>query len=514
MLPHATHPWTLEEAGHLVRRAGFGGAPGEILKIFELGREQAVECLLEQAKDPEPVSLPAWAQPETMREDRRKWWAEQRARRQAEREMTPAAREASRRESQQQLRREHRRRMVDLAGWWLDLMIRSEAPLREKMVLFLHDHFATSARKVRQPLLMFEQNQRFRRHALGDFRQLTREMTTDPALMLYLDAQTSRKGKPNENFARELMELFVLGEGHYSEQDIREAARAFTGYKVNRLTGEVTHVRRHWDEGGKTILGRSGRFDGEAVVDLLFEHPAAASHLVAKLWSYFVEDDPPPVVVRELAATFRHSGFRLEAVLREIFLSRAFYDSTVRRNQIKSPVQFLVQLCRQLEVRDLPQGYTRGVLRELGQELFHPPNVAGWDWGRGWINTNTLLNRYNVAGVVTQGALNHGGEDGASMAMMSPGDRPAQQMLARVIKRSMQRWQGPDYERLAPRDRRADPEGLVDALMQRFFQSRLTPKQRAAFVDYARTKQGVVFTDREVAELCHLMMSTPHYQLT
>jgi uncharacterized protein (DUF1800 family) len=359
---------------------------------------------------------------------------------------------------------------------------------------------------------MIRQNDLFRRHAFGDFRQLTHAILRDPAMMLFLDTQTSKKGRPNENFAREVMELFTLGEGNYTEQDIREAARAFTGYQLNRRTGEVIHNRRQWDEGKKTVFGKTGNFDGDGVIDLLFEQPAAATCLPSKLWAYFVEDEPPAAVVKELGKTFRANGFRIEPVLREIFLSNAFYDPSVIRNQIKSPVQFLVQMCRELEIADLPSAYALDCGRQLGQVLFVPPNVAGWDWGRAWINTNTLLSRYNIAGAVTKGAIDAPGTDPRSDddMMMSGEERP---MLARLIKGSMKRWQGPDYEAIAPRPLREDPEKLVDSLIARFFGGDLGKKQRAAFVDYAVAKKGAVFTNHEVAELCHLMMSTPHYQL-
>ena len=516
MLPRAKNDWTLEEAAHLVRRAGFGASPAEIRKIHELGREAAVDSLLEPDESFSDVVLPAWAEPEKVAEQRRERAAKMRESRLAQRDMTPEERAKARQQIQREVRREQQQNLVSAGGWWFERMMQSRAPLREKVVIFLHDHFATSAQKVKQPVLMLQQNQLFREHAFGDFRALTHKIATDPAMMLYLDTQTSKKGQPNENFAREVMELFTLGEGNYTEQDIKEAARAFTGYQVNRLTGEVSHNKRQWDGGTKSVLGKSGKFDGPQIIDLLFEQDAAASYIPSKLWSFFAEDEPPRAVVKDLAATFKASGFQLMPVLRDIFLSRAFYDGTVIRNQIKSPVQFIVQMCRELEIDDMPNGYVLMAQRELGQQLFYPPNVAGWDWGRAWINTNTLLSRYNTAGVVTQGAVNADGvedEGGSMMEMAAAGGSPAQKMLGRLVKRSMGRWQGPDYESIAPRELRKDPEQLVDSLVDRLFQADLGKKQKAAFVDYAKSKQGVVFTNHEVAELCHLMMSTPHYQL-
>lgn len=511
MLPKAKKDWTIEEAAHLVKRAAFGGSPAQIAAIHAMGREAAVDCLLSPDEPDEAFPLPSWADPETAREEAREFLADRREMMAGAAGTSAEEQEKTKLQFRRQVQRRNRQRTTELGGWWFNRIVRTNAPLREKMVIFWHDHFATSMQKVRQPVLMMRQNELFRQHAFGDFRQLTHGILRDPAMMLYLDTQTSKKGKPNENFAREVMELFTLGEGHYTEQDIREAARAFTGYQLRRGRGEVVHNRRQWDAGQKTVLGKTGDFDGDEVIDLLFEQDAAASYLSSKLWSYFVEDEPPAAVVGELAKTFRANGFRIEPVLREIFLSNAFYDATVIRNQIKSPVQFLVQMCRELEIDDLPSGYALECGRQLGQVLFFPPNVAGWDWGRAWINTNTLLSRYNIAGAVTKGAVDAPGTDsGGDEMMMEDGERP---MLARVIKGSMKRWQGPDYEKIAPRSLRDDPAKLVDSLIARFFQGDPGSKQRAAFVEYAVAKKGVVFTNHEVAELCHLMMSTPHYQL-
>jgi len=516
MLPKAKKDWTIEEAAHLARRAGFGASPAELAEIHAMGREAAVDRLLEPDESAEAFPLPAWAEPATARAEQQERFEQLREMRRASRDLSPEAAERKRRQFARQRRRQDQQRTIESGNWWFDRLLRTRAPLREKMVIFWHDHFATSVQKVRLPVLMLWQNERFREHAFGDFRALTHAMLRDPAMMVYLDTQTSKKGKPNENFAREVMELFTLGEGNYGEEDVREAARAFTGYALNRRTGRVDHNRRQWDPGPKTIFGRSGDFDGDGVIDLLFEQPAAAEYLPTKLWQYFVADEVAPVVVRHLSETFRRSGFRIEPVLREMFLSNLFYDPTIRRNQIKSPVQFLVQMCRELELDSLPRGYALVAQQQLGQVLFRPPNVAGWDWGKGWINTNTLLSRYNIAGFVTKGAEGpsmDGGEDEAMMMEMVRSAGAGGGMAARGMVRSARDWVGPDYEALAPRPLREDPARLVDALIARLFQEDPGRKQREAFVDFATEQKGAVFTNHEVAELCHLMMSTPHYQL-
>jgi len=513
MLAQAKDEWTVVEAAHLMRRAGFGGSPEEIQRVHQMGREAAVEAFLNPREPLDAFPLPAWADPKTAFVAMRENFAERRkARMAAERDKSEAAQKEFRMQ-QQEAQRESRRQGFEGQGWWFGRLMHSQAPLREKMVLFWHDHFATSIQKVKQPALLLKQNQLFREHAFGDFKALTHAMLRDPAMMLYLDTQASVKGKPNENFAREVMELFTLGEGNYSENDIKEAARAFTGYRFDRREGEVVHVRFQWDGGEKTVFGKTGNFNGDQVIDLLFEQEAASEYLPKKLWKYFVEDEAPEPIVKRLAETFRESGFKVESVLREIFSSRAFYDSTVVRNQIKSPIQFLIQMSRELELDELAAGHVTAAQVQLGQVLFLPPNVAGWDWGKAWINTNTLLSRYNIAGIVTKGAESvdeqEAGGDDMMMEMAKQGNGP----MARMMARGTQSWKGPDYEKLAPRALREDPERLVDSLIARLFQAELGSKQRAIFVDYAKAKKGAIFTNHEVAELCHLMMSTPHYQL-
>lgn len=507
MLPQADpSSWTVYEAAHLLNRAGFGGNPDEIRAFHALGRVAAVDSLLGADGDGD-LPPPEWAEPARVLADAKARFAERRELQMKLRGLPPAEAEKLRRESGQAAQREERRHAVEAQAWWFDRMASTSAPLREKMTLFWHDHFATSIQKVRQPGLMVAQNELFRRHALGSFRDLTQAVLLDPAMMLYLDTQNSRKGKPNENFAREVMELFTLGEGNYTEEDIREAARAFTGYQLNRFTGGVTHARRQWDDGSKTIFGKTGAFDGKAVIDLLFEQPAAAPFISRKIWEFFVYEKPSSPAVDALAATLRKADFRIAPLLREIFLSQEFYSESAIRSQIKSPVQFLVQLLKQLEIARPPAGFPITAQQQLGQVLFLPPNVAGWDWGQAWINTNTLLTRYNLAGFITKGA----GTEPRGLAMDGGGGK--NKLVANAVRRASLSWTGPDYEKIAPRPLRDDPAKLVDSLVFRFFHGPVPEKARASFVEYATSKKGAVFTNKETAELCHLMLSTPYYQL-
>lgn len=504
MLPKAQGTWSWQEAAHLLNRAGFGGNPEEVMRWHQLGREKAVEKLLTERAKPEEIPALEWADPEKIRQEAREKMLAIREQRAASRDLTPEQAERKRREVRQKFQQEERRRGLELQQWWLDRMRFSANPLQEKMALFWHDHFATSVQKVRQPYLLWKQNQTFRENALGNFHQLTKLISRDAAMMLYLDLPGSKKGKPNENFAREVMELFTLGPGSYTEQDIREAARAFTGYEVNRLTGGVTHRKKMWDESEKTFLGQKGAFDGEGIIDVIFQKKQPAHFLAQKLWEYFAYENPPVQAVEALADTLQKADYELVPLLREIFLSKEFYAPHCMANQIKSPIAYYLQLLKQLEITESTPVYSLTVQTQLGQVLFAPPNVAGWDWGKAWINTNTLLTRYRIAGELSTGGGNVRGGN-AQVAMKK---------IQGMKKRAKGASAAPDYDRLVPRSKRDDLPTMVDALIQRFFQRELPESLRERFLAYATEKKGVVYTNQEVAELVHLMLSTPHYQLT
>lgn len=508
MLPKATHPWSLAEAAHLIRRAGFGASPAGIERLHALGREAAVDHLLKSSDPEDAYPAPEWASDEARREAAREAMEQRREiqRSRREQEKDPEAAAEKRRIAQRQIQRTRNEQGIDIQRRWWDRILTTRAPLREKMSVFWHDHFASSLQKVRQPALMLEQNALFRRHAFGSFHELTREIVTDPAMMLFLDVQGSRRGMPNENFAREVFELFTLGEGHYTEDDVREAARAFTGYQLNRLNGQVFHNRRQWDDGSKTLFGKSGKFTGTDVVDLVFERPDPSRFIARKIWEFFAYENPPEPAVEAMARTLRENDHRVEPLLRSIFLSREFYQPEVVGNQIKSPVQFITQLLHELEIKDPPRGFLFSAQAQLGQILYAPPNVAGWDHGKAWINTNTLLARYNLAGFITTGS------EESAKALAAPGMRGGGGMMA-AARRGARNWNGPDYESLVPRPLREDPAAVVDQLMRRFGLASAPPRARESFVEFAIAKHGVILTNKEVGELCHLMLSTPYYQL-
>ncbi|MES2922942.1 MAG: DUF1800 domain-containing protein [Verrucomicrobiota bacterium] len=506
MLPKAENSWTIFEAAHLLNRAGFGGSPSDIKSFHALGREKAVDSLISPTEPLDAFPLPAWSAEEVALADMSARMEQRKTVRQAMRDLSPEAAEKIKREANKENQMEDRKRALEMQAWWFRRMLKTAAPLREKMALFWHDHFATSIQKVKQPVLLIRQNDLFRKNAFASSKELTHSILMDPAMMLYLDTQSSKKGMPNENFAREVMELFTLGEGNYTEQDIRESARAFTGYQLNRMNGNVVHNKRQWDSSDKTVFGKTGPFTGKDIINLIFQKKEAARFMSRKLWEFFVYENPSAAALDSLSASFQKSNFQTGPLLREIFLSKEFYAEASIRSQIKSPVQYLIELLKQLEIATPPAGFPINAEQQLGQVLFMPPNVAGWDWGQAWINTNTLLTRYNLAGFLTKGA----GQTDQTMAnekVKTPGMAPGPKLMGRG-------WQGPDYEKIAPRALREVPADLVDSLIFRFFQGPLPDKARKPFIEYAETKKGVVFTNKETAELCHLMLSTPYYQLT
>ena len=507
MIPLAdSNSWTLREAAHLLNRAGFGGTPAEIDSLHKRGRTAAVDHLLTFGDEQADFPKPEWANA-----DKRAMLASYAmSRRELNDIEEPQERAKKRQQLQRERRKTQRQNTSSMVEWWLTRMYRTEHPLREKMALFWHGHFATSIQKVKQPRLMLDQNETLRKYATGNFRELTQAICLDPAMMLYLDTNQNRKGKPNENFTRELFELFTLGEGHYTEQDIKEAARAFTGYQLNRRTGQSSLNRRLHDHGVKMVFSKSGRFKGDAIVDLALAQPACAEFMSTKLWEFFAYESPNKQLIDHLAKQLRANDYEIRPLLRSIFLSAAFYDDKKAiGTQIKSPTQFLVQLVRQLEIKTLPLNVAATTLSSLGQALFHPPNVAGWEGGKAWINTNTLLSRYNIAGLIVKGVR----DPEHARSVMKGGDKRMMMALEKG-KDTMRRYRGPDYKQLAPVALRQEPSKLVETLTQRLFQGPLEASHRKSFDDYAASKKARAFTDLEVAELLHLMMSTPYFQLT
>ncbi|MDX6672225.1 MAG: hypothetical protein QOI91_2588 [Solirubrobacteraceae bacterium] len=276
--------------------------------------------------------------------------------------------------------------------WWLDRMVRSQRPLVEKMTLFWHDHFATNDQDTP---LMLRQNETFRRHALGSFPQLLRAVTLDPAMQLFLSLADSSKDSPNENYARELMELFTLGKG-YSENDVRQAARALTGFKAKWTDSGfkgISYDRERHDGGVKRIFGKRGRFAWPQVLDLVVAHPNHAPYLTGKLWSFFVAEPPSRATVRGLAATYRRAGYRIKPVVAEILGHSALYRNLDAPDLVKSPAVFTAGSLRTNGLPVTSEALT-WLMDGMGQRLFDPPSVAGWDWGPAWMSSNSMHIRF------------------------------------------------------------------------------------------------------------------------
>jgi len=354
---------------HLLRRAGFGATPGELHRYLAMGTARATEVLLDYPKISNAGlegALPA---------------------------VDPSGGRAA-------------APVAAIQGWWLQRMAETARPLEEKMTLFWHG-LLTSGLDKAGPAQMFTQNQLFRKMAMGNLDDLLKAVSKDPAMMIYLDTETNRKGKPNENYARELMELFTTGISHYTEDDVRESARAFTGWTLQgaqqrRLTTDSLFVPRLHDDGPKTFLGKTGNFTGDDIVDMLVPLRATAERLSTRLFSFFAYPNPEPEIVHHLADTFQKNRHNVGAVVREIVAMDAFYSEKAYRALVKSPAELVAQTLKATGAD--AKGYVAAAtaMAPMGQVLFYPPNVAGWPGGGSWINSSTLLTRINLANGASQ----------------------------------------------------------------------------------------------------------------
>jgi len=373
------------EARHLLARTGFAPTVDEIKRLMPLSRAGAVDLLLGGVQTVAQLPAPEWCN-EDLGEHLRRYREEYQAWKQLEPE--------ERRAKQEERRRKHRRQTAELRAWWLREMALSSSPLTERLVLFWHNHFTTEIRVIYDPLLIYEQQRLFREHALGNFGRFCLAIPYDPAMFRYLDSDSNVRGRPNENFAREVMELFTLGEGHYSETDIKEAARAFSGYKLDPETGRPTQRGELHDYGIKRVLGHQGSFDAEGVITvLLLKEEQVALYITRKFWREFVSPEPDEDRIFAIAARFYKSRYDLEVLLRELLLCEKFWAEEQRGVLIKSPVELLVGGMRQLGVEQIPEQELSKLLRRMGQELFQPPNVKGWRGHRAWISTESIIAR-------------------------------------------------------------------------------------------------------------------------
>ncbi|WP_343744396.1 DUF1800 domain-containing protein [Chitinophaga sp.] len=284
----------------------------------------------------------------------------------------------------------------DLSVAWMNMMQKSDHPLREKMSLFWHGHFACRTQNV-----LFNQQliSEIRNNALGNFGDLLTAVSKSPAMLQFLNNQQNRKQHPNENFAREVMELFTMGRGHYAETDIKEAARAFTGWGFDE-DGQFVFREKQHDDGIKNILGKSGNYNGDDVLKILLEQKQTATFITTKLFKYFVDDTPDDTLIQSLSEKFYHSGYDIKTLMREIFMADWFYDSKYIGNRIKSPIELLVGIRRTVPMAFEQEETMLVFQRILGQMLFYPPNVAGWPGGRSWIDSSSLMFRMRVPQVI------------------------------------------------------------------------------------------------------------------
>jgi hypothetical protein len=405
LTPIAPADWNYDFAAHLLERAGFGGTPQEIDALAKLTPAQAIARLVrfegtdisqlppfehsgihDPGLEPFPPTRPAVT-------DLAKEKGEAlgiKVKPTGNRRLQPVVDEffywlrASVLETNR------------VSYWWANRMLTSPRPLQEKMALFWHGHFASNEAKVRDYRKLLIQLELFQKQGTGNFRDLTVAVAQDPAMLSFLDAGVNVKGASNENFAREIMEIFTMGVGHYTETDIREAARAFTGW--NYVDTKFVVNKDQHDDGEKTFLGHTGRLDGVDVIDIIMQQPATADYIAGKIYRYFVREDLSPELQKKLGAILRDKHYEITPLLETIFLSRDFYSPASVGTQIKSPVQLAVSTYKKLGQKNIPGVPDFNLATSaLGQQLFSPPTVAGWAGGQSWITPGLLLERANLA---------------------------------------------------------------------------------------------------------------------
>jgi uncharacterized protein (DUF1800 family) len=391
--PAPAMEWNARNVEHLMNRAGFGARPGEINSWVKRSRSELVESLLED-RSMDDVFFHEYVE--------------------MDRKALQGLPAEERRARISDLRAADRRQGRDFMEWWLAEMVNGESPLRERMVLFWHGLFTSSVTKVKRSQPLIIQNEFFRAGALGSYSEMLHGILQDPAMLLYLDNNTNKKDSPNENLARELMELFTLGEGNYTEEDVVQAARALTGRTVTRGRAYRFNERQH-DKGEKTILGKTGNFDGDDLANLLLAEEACPRWIAGRLIKYFEGVEPSERRLRFYAAFLREQKFEITPFLRRLFNDPDFYRDEVIGARVQSPVDFMVGSCKRLGMQP-PRSFLNASTRILGQRLGDPPNVKGWEGGEAWITTSTFMMRGNLMGVVLGVVDYHDLESGLSEA--------------------------------------------------------------------------------------------------
>ena len=571
LTPISPSDWNYDLAAHLLERAGFGGTPEQIQALARMTPAEAVRQLVhfqniennlpafehsgihDPGLEPFPESRPAVTK--LAKEKGEALGIKVKAG--GDRPLQPIVNEffywlrASVLETQR------------VAYWWANRMVATNHPLEEKMALFWHGHFAVNENKVRDYRKMLGQLDLFYKYGTGNFRDLMVAEAKDPGMLSFLDAGVNVKGAPNENFAREIMELFTMGVGNYSEKDIREAARAFTGWNYVDLQF-VVNKEQH-DDGQKTFLGKTGNFDGVSVIDIIMQQPATSRFIAGKIYRYFVRQDLSPELQDKLGAVLRNANYEIAPLLETIFLSRDFYSPACIGTQIKSPVQLAVSTYRKLGLKDAPGVPDFNIATgTLGQRLFSPPTVAGWAEGRSWITPGLLLERGNFARDVLFPDINFIAPDRANPSSdirivadkiragldISTATMPERGSEGGLAESNMAADRDEDFntrygsfrgwqmaiERVKPIPRHAASVNLtrmvidsgakntteaVDYLIRRFMRVPPAAEKRKAMIDLLNKELGTTdvmaaktYMEDPLRLLLHLIMSEPEYQLS
>ncbi len=485
--PTSDDPFDAIKAAHLLNRAGFGGTEEEVEKVTKLGPQDAVDWLMdfpdlraeEQSETDVPDLSTVAGYPKDFREINK---------------MLAGKSDDEKKELRQKLMMANREAINATVAWWLNRMAYGPYPLQEKLTLFWHGHFVTSAKDERSATLMWKQNELLRTNALGNFRTFVKAISRDPAMLDYLNNSQNRKAHPNENYAREVMELFTLGIGNYTEDDVKQGARAFTGWAHD---GDDFVFRKFdHDDGIKTFLGYTGNFNGDDVIDIIFSKPVTARFIGSKLFRYFAYEEPDDKLTEAIGSELRSNHYEIRPLVRTILTSRAFYSDDAIGSQIKSPIQLVLGTVRQLDLDMPPQRAMLGPLTQMGQVPFAPPNVRGWPGGRIWINTSTLFVRYNTAMYLA-----------GSGPALEP--RLAGKKFATQGKRNQDvNLPAVDFEPTPSSD--DDSGAVADIWLQRLIQRPVSPDKRQVLID---ALAGRPDRPDNLRKMIQLIVSMPEYQL-
>jgi uncharacterized protein (DUF1800 family) len=403
------------------------------------------------------------------------------------RQMVAGKSPEERQKIRQMLMQGNRQALQATARWWLKRMAYGPHPLQEKLALFWHGHFTTSFRDERSAWLIWRQNELLRRKAATNFHVFVKEISRDPAMLQYLNNNQNRKGRPNENYARELMELFTLGIGNYTEDDVKNAARAFTGWASEG--DDFVFRRGQHDDGRKIFFGRSGNFDGDDVIEMIMRHKACAPYVAGKLFRFFAYENVETDVAEGLGQVLRDANYDLRPMLKTLLRSQVFFSAKTIGSQVKSPVQLVIGTVRLLGLELPPLQPLQRSLQQMGQVPFNPPNVKGWPSGQAWINSATLFARYNTCVMLAGGNA------------FGPGQRQRQFSDDNPKLRLMARFR-PEAGGTA--------EETVDYWVSRLIQRPIDPQKRQVLIDSVAGKSNL---EEAIRRMVQLIVSMPEYQL-